>query len=108
MATVRTKKLMVTMFAALNLLLVASPAVEGLQAAEVKQAGPKRTTLPATLETTQWGWLDPNESPKLTVDSGDIVSIETMMHSHNKIQPGTTMDEIITLRRPIPAGDLTR
>ena len=103
MIIVRTKKLMVTVFAVLNLLLVASLAVEGLLAAEVKQAGPKRHKLPATLETTQWGWLDPNESPKLTVDSGDIVSIETMMHSHNKIQPGTTMDEIIAL-----VGDLTR
>jgi hypothetical protein len=103
MVTVRTKKPMVTVLAALNLLLVAILAVEGLQAAEVKQAGPKRHKLPATLETTQWGWLDPNESPKLTVDSGDIVSIETMMHSHNKIQPGTTMDEIIAL-----VGDLTR
>jgi hypothetical protein len=104
MATVRTKKLMVTMFAALNLLLVASLVVEGLQAAEVKQAGPKRHTLPATLETTQWGWLDPNESPKLTVDSGDIVSVETMMHSHNKIQPGTTMEEIVALRKANPGG----
>ena len=72
------KKLMVTVFAALNWLLVASLAAESLQAAEAKQqAGPKRYTLPANLETTQWGWLDPNESPKLTVDSGDSVSVET-------------------------------
>ncbi len=98
-------KLMITVFAGLNLLLVANLAVEGLQAAEAKQqAGPKRHTLPATLETTQWGWLDPNESPKLTVDSGDIVSIETMMHSHNKIQPGTTIDEIVALRKANPGG----
>src|SRR5437764_12008928 len=40
----------------------------------------------------------------LTVDSGDIVSIETMMHSHNKIQPGTTMDEIVALRKANPGG----
>jgi acetamidase/formamidase len=38
------------------------------------------------------------------VDSGDIVSIETMMHSHNKIQPGTTMDEIVALRKANPGG----
>src|SRR5581483_7394405 len=43
--------------------------------------------LPATLATTQWGWLDPNEPPKLTVNSGDAVAVETMMHSHNAIQP---------------------
>jgi hypothetical protein len=28
------------------------------------------------------------EPPKLTVDSGDTVSIETMMHSHDKVRPG--------------------
>ena len=48
------KKLMVTVFAALNWLLVASLAAESLQAAEAKQqAGPKRYTLSANLETTQ-------------------------------------------------------
>jgi len=105
MVTFSMKKLMVTVLAALSLLLVANLAAESLQAAEAKQqAGPKRYTLPATLETTQWGWLDPNESPKLTVDSGDIVSVETMMHSHNKIQPGTTMDEIVALRKANPGG----
>jgi acetamidase/formamidase len=104
MVTFNMKKLMFTMFAALNLLFAACLIVEDLQAAEVKQAGPKRHKLPATLETTQWGWLDPKEPPKLTVDSGDIVSIETMMHSHNKIQPGTTMDEIVALRKANPGG----
>src|SRR5499427_433450 len=37
--------------------------------------------LPATLDTTQWGWLDPKEPPKLTVKSGDTAAVETMMHS---------------------------
>jgi len=60
--------------------------------------------LPATLDTTQWGWLDPKEPPKLTVKSGDTVAVETMMHSHNKIVPGTTMDEIIALRKANPGG----
>ena len=105
MVTFRTKKLMVTMFAAVSLLFVANGATAELQAAEVKQpAGSKSHKLPATLETTQWGWLDPNEPPKLTVDSGDTVSIETMMHSHNKIQPGTTMEEIVALRKANPGG----
>src|SRR2546426_1897211 len=40
----------------------------------------KHYTLAATPETVQWGWLDPNEKPKLTVKSGDTISIETMMH----------------------------
>ena len=60
--------------------------------------------LPATLDTTQWGWLDPKEPPKLTVKSGDTVAVETMMHSHNKIVPGTTMDEIVALRKANPGG----
>src|SRR4029077_17427874 len=100
MVTFDTKKLMVSLFAGLNLLLVA----QTLKAAEAKQAPPKRYKLVATLETTQWGWLDPNEPPKLTVDSGDIVSIETMMHAHDKIQPGVSMDEIVALRKANPGG----
>src|SRR5215813_2732132 len=95
-----TKKLMVSLLAGLNLLLVA----QILRAADAKQAPPKRHKLAATLETTQWGWLDPNEAPKLTVNSGDIVSIETMMHSHDKIQPGVSMDEIVALRKANPGG----
>src|SRR4030095_9307160 len=98
------KKLMVTVLAALNLLFGANLTVESVQAAEAKQAAPKRHKLPAPLATTQWGWLDPNESPKLTVDSGDIISVETMMHSHDKIQPGTTMEEIVALRKANPGG----
>ncbi len=60
--------------------------------------------LPATPETTQWGWLDVSEKPKLVVNSGDTVAIETMMHAINKIQPGTTMDEIVQLRLANPGG----
>jgi len=67
-------------------------------------AGGKHHTLAATLDTVQWGWLDPKESPKLVVDSGDTVSVETMMHSHDKIRPGVTMDEIVALRRANPGG----
>src|SRR5258708_6265803 len=40
--------------------------------------------LPATLETTQWRWFDNAHAPVLTVDSGDTVVLETMMHSHNQ------------------------
>src|SRR5215831_13967140 len=69
--------------------------------------GGKYHVLPATLETTQWGWLDPNEPPKLVVNSGDVVAVETMMHSHNKIQPGTTIEEIVALRKANPGGRST-
>ena len=64
----------------------------------------KHHSLAATLETVQWGWLDPREKPKLTINSGDTVSIETMMHSHDKIQPGTTMEQIVELRKANPGG----
>ncbi len=64
----------------------------------------KHHKLAATLDTVQWGWLDPREKPKLTINSGDTVSIETMMHSHDKIQPGTTMEQVVELRKANPGG----
>jgi acetamidase/formamidase len=60
--------------------------------------------LPATLDTVQWGWLDPKEPPKLKVNSGDTVAIETMMHSHNQVGPGVTMEKLIELRKANPGG----
>ena len=64
----------------------------------------KHHNLAATLDTVQWGWLDPKEAPKLTVNSGDTVSIETMMHSHDKVQPGMTMEQVVELRKANPGG----
>src|SRR5438445_11301835 len=66
--------------------------------------GGKHHTLPATLETVQWGWLDPKEPPKLAINSGDTVSIETMMHAHNKVQQGITMEQIVELRKANHGG----
>src|SRR6195256_5691591 len=45
--------------------------------------GKKVHLLPATLETTQWGWFDNAQVPVLRVNSGDTIVMETMMHSHN-------------------------
>jgi acetamidase/formamidase len=108
MARLRTKRI-VTSVAALAVLCSAALYATAQQAAPPKkapvaQAGPKRHKLAATLETVQWGWLDPQEPPKLTVESGDIVSVETMMHSHDKVRPGITMDEIVALRKANPGG----
>src|SRR5215467_6468751 len=64
----------------------------------------KHHTLAATLETVQWGWLDPREKPKLSVESGDTVSIETMMHAHDKVQPGISMEQVVELRKANPGG----
>ena len=58
--------------------------------------------LPATLETTQWGWFDNAQPPVLKIDSGDTVVLETMMHSHNAVVPGRTIEEIKKLRTDHP------
>ncbi|HMB34980.1 MAG TPA: acetamidase/formamidase family protein [Methylomirabilota bacterium] len=110
-AMLRTRKTLLTALAALVLLLGAGLYAVAQQAMDESKreralAVPGGTyyVLPATLDTTQWGWLDPKEPPKLTVKSGDTVAVETMMHSHNKIVPGTTMDEIVALRKANPGG----
>ena len=58
--------------------------------------------LPATMETTQWGWFDNAQPPVLRIDSGDTVALETMMHSHNALVPGKTIEEIKKLRTDHP------
>lgn len=63
--------------------------------------------------TVQWGWLDPEVPAKLEMNSGETVAVETMMHSHNLIQPGLRMgsasegpgaDSIVGLRLANPFG----
>jgi acetamidase/formamidase len=58
--------------------------------------------LPATLENTQWGWFNNGQAPVLRIDSGDTVILETMMHSHNQVVPGKTIEEIKKLRTDHP------
>src|SRR5215831_18211672 len=64
--------------------------------------GKKIYVLPATLETTQWGWFDNAQPPVLRVKSGDTIALETMMHSHNQVVPGTTIEQIKKLRTDFP------
>ena len=64
--------------------------------------GKKLHLLPATLETTQWGWFDNAQPPVLRVNSGDTIVMETMMHSHNQVVPGTTIEQIKKLRTDFP------
>src|SRR6266545_1903654 len=111
MSRLRSRKWLVTGLAALALLLTAGFYAIAQQKMEdakrdriVSVAGGKYYVLPATLETTQWGWLDPKEPPKLVVNSGDTVAVETMMHAHNQIQPGSTIEEIVELRKANPGG----
>jgi acetamidase/formamidase len=64
--------------------------------------GKKVHLLPATLDTTQWGWFDNAQPPVLRVNSGDTIVLETMMHSHNQVVPGTTIEQIKKLRTDFP------
>ena len=64
----------------------------------------KHYVLPANPETTQWGWLDPAEKPKLVVNSGDTVAVETLPHAMGQIKPGVSIDEIVKLRLENPGG----
>ena len=64
----------------------------------------KHHQLPASAENVQWGWYDINEKPRLTMKSGDTVSIETLSHSLGQIKPGVEMDEIVRLRKANPGG----
>src|SRR5882762_9720060 len=75
-----------------------------LVAAAPVPAAAKHHVLPATPENVQWGWLDPKEPPKLTIQSGDTVSIETLMHAKDQIRPGTSMEKIVELRKANPGG----
>jgi hypothetical protein len=52
----------------------------------------KHYVLPATPDNVQWGWYDVNERPRLTIHSGDTVSIETLSHSLGQIKPGVEID----------------
>jgi acetamidase/formamidase len=64
--------------------------------------GKKVHLLPATLETTQWGWFDNAQAPVLRVNSGDTIALEKMMHSHNQVVPGATIEQIKKLRTDFP------
>lgn len=65
---------------------------------------PKHYTLPASPDNVQWGWYDPNEPPKLTIHSGDTVSIETLPHALGQIKPGAQMEDIVRLRKQNGGG----
>src|SRR5213595_3230125 len=70
-----------------------------LSIASASAAAGKHHVLKATPESVQWGWLDPKEPPRLTIDSGDTVSIEPVMHARDQIQKGVSMEKIVELRK---------
>ena len=71
MAKLRTRKWLLSAVASLTCLLaagfyaLAQAPDEAKRDRKVAVAGGTFHVLPATLETTQWGWLDPAEPPKL-------------------------------------------
>jgi acetamidase/formamidase len=71
-------------------------------------AGPafagKHHVLKASPEDVQWGWLDPREKPRLTIESGDTVSVETLMHAKDQIHKDVDMARIVELRKANPGG----
>jgi len=69
-----------------------------------EKPGGKHYQLKAVKEEVQWGWLDPRIKPRLTIDSGDTVSVETLAHSLDQIHDGVSMDEIVRLRKSNPGG----
>ena len=79
-----------------------TPEQEKLRTVPAKRFGGKVHVLPATLETTQWGWFNNAQPPVLHVDSGDTIVFETMMHSHNQVVPGATIEQIKKLRTDYP------
>jgi len=97
--------------ACLRAAAVAQQALSGAQKLMVVPASRlpgKLHVLPATLETTQWGWFDNAELPRLTIDSGDTVVFETMSHAHGQLYPGRTIDELKKLRTDWPGrGPMT-
>jgi acetamidase/formamidase len=58
--------------------------------------------LPATMETTQWGWFNNAQPPVLHIKSGDTVIMETMMHAHNQVVPGFSIEKIKKTRTDFP------
>jgi acetamidase/formamidase len=79
-----------------------TPEQEKLRTVPANRAAGKVHVLPATLQTTTWGWFNNAQPPVLHVQSGDTIVFETMMHSHNQIVPGTTIEEIKKLRTDFP------
>jgi acetamidase/formamidase len=79
-----------------------TPEQEQLRFVPARRYGGQVHLLPATLETTQWGWFNNAQPPVLHVKSGDTIIFETMMHSHNQVVPGTTIEQIKKLRTDFP------
>src|SRR4051812_43916072 len=75
---------------------------EGMSAPAAAPRQNRTHLLPATPATTQWGWFDNAQAPVLRIRSGDTVVLETLMHSHNQIVPGVTIEQVKKMRTDYP------
>src|SRR5207244_5307662 len=57
---------------------------------------------PDSMESTQLGWYDNAQKPVLTIKPGDSVIMETMMHFHDRLVPGATLDMLLKIRQEVP------
>src|SRR3977135_3941833 len=80
----------------------APPEHEQLRLVPAKRYPGKVHVLPATMERAQWGCFNNAQPPVLNVNTGDTIVFETMMHSHNQVVPGTTIEQIKKLRTDFP------
>lgn len=103
MISLRKPVIAILLFASTSL-LVNAQTKQAPEKNKPESTSSKHYVLPANKDTVQWGWYDPTEKPKLTVNSGDTVSIETWRHSMDEIKPGVSMDEIVKLRLANPGG----
>ena len=83
-------------------LLVISHGAATAQTVVVATGTPAKVhLLPATMETTQLGWYDNAQKPVLTIKPGDSVVMETMMHFHDRLVPGATLEMLLKIRQEL-------
>jgi acetamidase/formamidase len=92
-----------TTFPALTVLLTLLASALASSAQQGPAPG-KHYSLPAAPENVQWGWYDPAEKPRLVINSGDTVSIETISHALGQVKPGADMGKIVQLRKENDGG----
>src|SRR6059058_4881282 len=63
-----------------------TPEQEKLRLVPAKKYPGKVHLLPATMETTQWGWFNNAQPPVLNVNSGDTIVFETMIEQIKKLR----------------------
>ena len=116
MPSLRTTKRFVTLLTVPAVLLAA-----GLYAVAQQPYQLRRWTSPSATAPSPWAGPSTTSCPPRSTrrsgagsirtsrrsspsTPGDTVAVETMMHAHNAIQPGTTMDDIVKLRLANPGG----